>query len=184
MPDAGAAPPGQQTMIQMGLNSLATLPDQTDGQKASATAIFTHPQATGQSIQTNLKEARQSLSDAIKKNNSAQNDTLAVTAVTLTGQLTVIDGKAQAASYAILSADQQTKYETLPPGGPGGPEAGRGVAVWAPRHRPSGYLGAVNPVTGSDPTLLPCSDPGGWAAGIAEPAALCLTARSGSRKHD
>jgi hypothetical protein len=171
-------------MIQMRVNSLATLLDLTDAQKASATAIFTNAQAADQSIQTSLQEARQSLPDAIKKNNFAQIDTLAVTIGTLTGQLTAIDGKAQAASYAILTADQQTKYDTLPPGGPGGPEAGRGVAVWAPRHRPSGYLGAVNPVTGSDPTLLPCSDPGGWAAGIAEPAALCLTARSGSRKHD
>jgi hypothetical protein len=52
---------------------------------------------------------------------------LAAASGTLDGQLTAINSKAEAAFYAILTADQQTKFVSIPrrgPGGPGGPPPG------------------------------------------------------------
>ena len=117
------------TMVQMRVNSLARILNLTDAQKSAAKTILTDAQAAGQNIQVNLEEARQSLSDAIKKTDTGAIDTLAVTIGVLTGQLAAIDGKAQAALYASLTADQQAKYDSMPRGGagsPGGPAGPRG----------------------------------------------------------
>jgi hypothetical protein len=62
-----------------------------------------------------------SLSDAVKKNQTAVIDNLAFQIGTYEGQLTAVDSKAEAAFYAILTADQQAIYNTMPRGGPGGP---------------------------------------------------------------
>ena len=108
-------------MIQMRVNMLASELSLTDAQKTSATTIFTSAYTAGQSIQTSLQANRQSISDAVKKNDTATIDTLSVTAGTLSGQLTAIEAKADAAFYLILTSAQQTTYNSLPGGGPGGP---------------------------------------------------------------
>jgi hypothetical protein len=58
----------------------------------------------------------------INNNNSAAIDQLSATIVRLAGQMTAIHGKAEAAFYGILSADQRTKYDEVGRGpfGPGG----------------------------------------------------------------
>lgn len=119
----GGAPPDPQTMIQMRVDRMATSVSLTDAQKTKAIAIFTDAMSAGQPIQSDLQSNRQSLADAVKKNDTAAIGTLSITAGTLSGQLTAINTKAEAAFYAILTADQQAKYDAQPHGGPGGPGA-------------------------------------------------------------
>ena len=116
----GGTPPDPQTIIQMRVNRLATQLSLTDAQKTSATTIFTDALNAGQSIQAELRTNRQALSDAVKKNDIGAISTLSVTTGVLTGQLTAINSKADAAFYAILTPDQQAKYDSQPHGGPGG----------------------------------------------------------------
>src|ERR1700693_3755991 len=84
----GGAPPDPQTMIQRRVDRLATQLSLTDAQKAQATTIFTDAFTAGQSIQSDMHSNRQSLLDAVKKNDTAAISTLAVTSGVLSGQLT------------------------------------------------------------------------------------------------
>jgi Spy/CpxP family protein refolding chaperone len=123
-PPAPPTPPDPQVMIQMRVSFLASYLTLTDAQKAGATSIYTNACTAGQTIQTNLQTSRQSLASAVKKNDTATIATLAATIGTLTGQLTAINSTADASFYALLTADQQTRYDAMPPGfggGPGGP---------------------------------------------------------------
>lgn len=115
----GGQPPDPQTRIQMRVSFLAALLDLTDAQKAAATTIFTDAYTASQTPQSNLKAARQSLSDAVKSNNTGAIDQVSVSIGTLSGQLTAIESKAEAAFYAMLTAAQQAKYDARPHGGPG-----------------------------------------------------------------
>jgi len=118
-------------MIQHRVDQLTTLLSLTTAQQAQATTIFTNALNAGQSIQSSLKTDRDSLAAAIKTNNTATIDQVSATIGTLQGQLTAINAKSDAAFYAILTPDQQAKYDALPHGGPGGggfgpPGMGRG----------------------------------------------------------
>lgn len=125
------APPDPQAMIEMRVNMLAKVLNLTDAQKAQATSIFTNANTASQSIHPNLQSARQSLADAIKKNDVAAIESLSVTTGTLMGQLTAIESKADAAFYSMLTAEQQAKFDTMPRGrfgpGMGGPGGGPGM---------------------------------------------------------
>lgn len=104
-------------MIQMRVSYLATLLSLTSAQQTQATTIFTNAYTSSQSVQTSLRTDRQSLSAAVKTNNTTMIDQISATIGTLQGQLTDIHAKAEAAFYAILTADQQTKYDSMPHGG-------------------------------------------------------------------
>ena len=64
----------------------------------------------------------------MKANNAATIDQLAATIGTATGQLASINGKADAAFYAILTTDQKAIFDSHPAGGrgPGGFGGGPG----------------------------------------------------------
>jgi Spy/CpxP family protein refolding chaperone len=118
------SPPDPATMVQMRVAMLTSLLGLTDAQQTQATTIFTNAVTAAQAVQINEHTARQSLLTAIQSNDTASIDTLSQTIGGLVGQVIGINAKANAAFYAILTADQQTKYNTLPPGfgmGPGGP---------------------------------------------------------------
>lgn len=117
-------PPDPQRMVEMRVNALADRLGLTDDQKAKATTIFTDAQAAAQSIRSSSRTTRESLTEAIKNNNTAAIDQLSATLGTLTGQLTAIDSKADAAFYAILNADQKAKFDAGIRGRPGGPMMG------------------------------------------------------------
>jgi hypothetical protein len=119
-------PPDPATQAKMRVNMLSAQLNLTDAQKTSALSIFTAATTAAQTVQTSLQANRTSLADAIKANNTATIDQLAVTAGTLEGQLTAIDAKADAAFYAILTADQKTLYDSMPHGGPGFGRGGPG----------------------------------------------------------
>jgi Spy/CpxP family protein refolding chaperone len=116
--------PDPAAMVQMQVNMLAARLNLTDSQKAAALTIFTNSQTASQTIQSALQTARQSLSAAIKKNDTATIDQLSLTIGNATAQLTAIQSKAEAAFYAILTADQQALYDKMPPGGRGGGRGG------------------------------------------------------------
>lgn len=124
-PRDGGGPPGPPpdpaTMIQNRVNHLTTLLSLTAAQQAQATTIFTNAFNSSQSIQSSLQTDRQSLGDAVKANNSVSIDQIAANIGTLQGQITAINSKADAAFYALLTADQKAKFDALPHGGPGGP---------------------------------------------------------------
>jgi len=113
-------------MIQMKVDRLATLLSLTDAQKTEATTIFTNAYNSSQSIHTSLQTDQQTLSTAVKANDTAAIDQVSATIGTLQGQLAAINAKADAAFYAILTADQKAKYDALPHGGPGFGPPGRG----------------------------------------------------------
>ena len=75
-------------------------------------------------LRAEVQTARTGLDAAVKANQTATIDTLSTQLGTYEGQKLSIQSKAQAAFYAILTADQQAKYDTLH--GPGGPGGGRG----------------------------------------------------------
>ena len=122
-PPGGGTPPDPQTMISRRVDMLANQLSLTGDQKSMATTIFTNAFTASQAIQQSLQSNRQSLSDAVKKNDTAAIDTLAAASGTLSGQLTALNSKADAAFYAILTDDQKAKYDSGrggPGGGPGG----------------------------------------------------------------
>jgi Spy/CpxP family protein refolding chaperone len=118
-------------MIQMRVSHLTVLLNLTSSQQTQATTIFTNALTASQSVQSSLHTDRDTLAAAVKANNTATIDQVSVTIGTLQGQLTAINAKSDAAFYAILTADQQAKYDALPHGGPGG---GFGPPGMGPMH--------------------------------------------------
>jgi Spy/CpxP family protein refolding chaperone len=117
--------PTPPTPAQIAANQVARLTkllDLTSTQQASATTIFTTEQTTLATLRTSMQTARMALQTAITSNDTATIGTDATQIGTLTGEEVLAQATAAAAFYAILTADQQAKYETLGPlgGGPGG----------------------------------------------------------------
>jgi Spy/CpxP family protein refolding chaperone len=110
---------------------LTKILDLTAAQQTQATTIFTNEQTALTPIQTEVQTARTALAAAIKTNATPTIDSTSAQLGTYSGQITDIQSKAQAAFYAILTADQQTKYDSLHGmggfGGPGAASAFRGA---------------------------------------------------------
>lgn len=119
-------------MIANQVARLTTLLDLTTSQAAQATTIFTDAQSAVSTIQTTLSTYQTSLTTAIEGDNTSTIDTLAGEIGTAQGQMVDARAKAAAELYAILTATQQTKLQTLGlgilggggPGGFGGPGPG------------------------------------------------------------
>jgi Spy/CpxP family protein refolding chaperone len=128
---AAGTPPDPATMVANQVTRLTTLLSLTTAQAAQATTIFTNAATASTPLHTTLATDRDSLQTAIKGNATATIDQLATAIGSLEGQLLSIHSKANAAFYAILTADQQAKFDQLGghgfggPGGPGGPPPGR-----------------------------------------------------------
>jgi len=117
-----ATPPTPSQMVANQVARLTKLLDLNSAQQASATTIFTTEQTALATLRTSMQTARTALKTAITSDNTATIGTEATQIGTLTGEQVLAQATASAAFYAILTADQQTKYETLGPlgGGPGG----------------------------------------------------------------
>jgi Spy/CpxP family protein refolding chaperone len=122
-------------MLKMRVERLTEQLELTAAQVTKATSIYSDAQTASQAIQSSMQTNRQSLAEAVKKNDTAAIDRLSVTAGTLSGQITAIDSKAEAAFYAILTASQQAKYDTMPRRGPGGPGGPMGPQGFGPPRR-------------------------------------------------
>jgi Spy/CpxP family protein refolding chaperone len=95
---------------------LTKLLDLTSAQQASATTIFTTEQTALAPLATNMKTERTALKTAILANSSADIAAAATQIGDLTTERVTAEATADAAFYAILTPDQQTKYTTLKPG--------------------------------------------------------------------
>lgn len=117
---AGGSPPDPATMVQNQVARLTTLLSLTTAQASQATTIFTNAATAISTLQTTLGTDRDSLQTAIKSNATANIDQLSATIGALTGQITSVQSKADAAFYAILTTDQQAKLDQLGGFGRGG----------------------------------------------------------------
>jgi Spy/CpxP family protein refolding chaperone len=135
----GGPPPDSQAMPKMRVDFLSSQLHLSSAQKAKAKSIFTDASTASESIRSTLMDKRQSLSSAVKKNDTAAIDTLAAACGNLSGQLIGIESKSEAAFYAILTFDQQAQYDSIPHGAPGGRGGPRGPAGFGdPPHPPAG----------------------------------------------
>ena len=133
-------PPDPATMISRRVNRLTNVLGLTDAQQQQATRIFTDAATKASTIFTSLRSAHTDLKTAAQQNNASNIHIAATSIGNLTAQLTEVEALAQAAFYAILTPDQQTKLNQVdgrrpgmfggrpPMGGPGmGPQGfGRG----------------------------------------------------------
>jgi hypothetical protein len=122
---AQSTPPTPPTPAQIVANQVARLTkllDLNSTQQASATTIFTTEQTALATLRTSMQTARTALQTAIKSDDTATIGTESTQIGSLTGQEVLAQATAAGAFFAILSLDQQTKYESLGPlgGGPGG----------------------------------------------------------------
>ena len=103
------------------LTQLLTL---TTGQQTQATTLFTTAITADQALATQETTARTALLTAIKANNTAGIGTQAAAIATIDGQRIANSAKADAAFYALLTADQKTKLDSLNDDGFFGPGFG------------------------------------------------------------
>ncbi len=130
--DGGGTPPDPATMAQHQVERLTTLLSLTTAQASQATTIFTNAATAAAALQTTLVADRTSLQAAIKSNAATTIDQLSTAIGTLQGQMLSIQSKADAAFYAILTSDQQTKLDSIGGFGRGG--FGPGPGGPPPRH--------------------------------------------------
>ena len=127
-------PPTPAQIAQRQVDHLTRMLALTSAQQAQALTIFTNAATAGASLHDSMKTAHDALSAAITGNNAGAIDQAAATIGSLSGQETSIRGKADAAFYQILTADQQAEYSKMIAHGPGGPGFG-------PRMRSGGHGG-------------------------------------------
>ena len=130
-PRAIGTPPDPTTAAQNRVARLTTLLDLTTAQAAQATTIFTNSLTAISPLQATLKTDRQTLETAISVNALSVIDQISANMGTVTGQITAIQSKAEAALYAILTPAQQAKVAQL--GGLGGPGGFGGRGGRGPR---------------------------------------------------
>jgi len=99
----------------------------TDAQKTQATTIFTAADTALTTLRGTMTAARDALKPAIKENRSdAELDRLSAAIGTVYAQQTAVQAKAEAKFYALLTAEQKTKYDALANRTGGAPGAGGG----------------------------------------------------------
>jgi Spy/CpxP family protein refolding chaperone len=125
---AQGTPPSPAEFVQRRIEHLTSALSLTTAQQQQATTIFTNAANAATALRDSSNAARQSLSAAVKSNDTTGIDLASTTIGNLTAQLTALNAKADAAFYLILTPDQQTKFNSLKgPGGPGGFGGGRGA---------------------------------------------------------
>ncbi len=99
----------------------------TDTQKTQAKAIFDAAETASDTARGQLTAAQDALQAAVKANKSdAELDRLAAATGAVQGQLAGIRAKASAKFYALLTAEQKTKYDARQASrGTGGPSGFR-----------------------------------------------------------
>jgi Spy/CpxP family protein refolding chaperone len=115
-------PPAPAQIVARQVERLTKLLDLTASQQSQATTIFTTEQTAMAALRTSNQTDRSALRAAIKSNDTGGIASEAARIGVLTGQQVLAEATASAAFYVILTADQQSKYDTLGPlvGGPGG----------------------------------------------------------------
>jgi Spy/CpxP family protein refolding chaperone len=140
-----ATAPDPAAMVKNQVDRLTALLSLSTAQATQATTIFTASLNSVAPLQTALNTDWQSMRTAVKANQTGKIGLLATDIGTLTGQIAAIQNNADAAFYAILTADQQTKLDQIGGiggrgrggrGGPGGMGPGRGMGAQGRMGRP------------------------------------------------
>lgn len=113
-------PPDPAQMVQMRVDRMNEALKLTKPQQKQVTQIYMDAQTANQSVMGGMREANQSLTAAIKTNDPNAMSQAANTIGTLTAQMTVNNAKAEAAVFALLTPDQQAKYQPMAGGMRGG----------------------------------------------------------------
>ena len=138
--DNTATSPTPPTPAQVASDEVARLTvllTLTTAQQTSALATFTTEQTALAGYETSLTTARTALKTAVESNAATIGSEAAVIG-TLLGQEVLAQATAQAAFYASLTADQQTKYAQLIQTGILGPGLGGRGGPGGPGGRPGG----------------------------------------------
>jgi Spy/CpxP family protein refolding chaperone len=128
----GRTPPTVAERVAHRVARLTALLTLTTTQQAQATTLFTTEETALDAIRTDMQTLRTSLQTAVKANNSSAIVTVATQIGADTTKQVEAQATADAAFYALLTTDQQTKFNELNtsgfggrgfggPGGPGGP---------------------------------------------------------------
>jgi Spy/CpxP family protein refolding chaperone len=116
-------PPTPAAMAQHQVQRYTTLLTLTPAQVEQATTIFTTEATAHQNSRASERTAHQALEAAIKSNDTATIQSTSTTLGQMTGEMMAAHALAQAQFYAILTADQKTKFGELEQehmmGGPG-----------------------------------------------------------------
>lgn len=107
-------------LVEARVSMLAQALSLSDAQKQQAKKLFLDAQEAGRRYRDEIQVARQELQTAVKANDLAAIERSARDIGSATGEITAIDARAQAAFYALLTAEQKTKYDQMP---------GRGLGV-------------------------------------------------------
>lgn len=118
-----ATPPDTATVVANKVRRLTSLLTLTTAQATQAATIFTNALNAVAPIETTLSGYHTSLQAAVKTNSTSVIDNLSAQIGTAHGQITAIQNKADAAFYALLTADQKAKLDAANNGFGGG---GRG----------------------------------------------------------
>jgi Spy/CpxP family protein refolding chaperone len=127
-------PPSSADMVANRVARLTKLLSLTTAQQTQATTIFTAAENTLSSLRTSMQTARTSLNTAIKNSDTAGISSAATQIGGITTQEVQTQATAEAAFYAILTAEQKTKYDQSGPAGGGG-WGGRGMGMGMGRPR-------------------------------------------------
>jgi Spy/CpxP family protein refolding chaperone len=105
------------------MNAVLTL---NSAQQSQIRTILTNQETVEQGFRTSMHAAHANLKTAIQNDDAASIETLSQQLGAVTGQSIAAHAKAEAAIYAALSPEQQTKAAQVPEllgegGGPGGP---------------------------------------------------------------
>lgn len=133
-PEPPPGPPDPATMAQHRVHFLTSQLSLTAQQQQQALTIFTNAATSQSSMHENMKAAHDSLNTAVKNNDANGITQAANTIGSLTAQATVAEAKADAALYAILTPDQQTKMSQMEAHGPGMHMRGPGPGPMPPDH--------------------------------------------------
>lgn len=116
-------PPTPASIAQRQVQRYTTLLTLNANQVEQATTIFTTEATSEQSSRASERAAHQALEAAIKANDTATIQSTATTLGQMSGEMMTAHALARAQFYALLTADQKTKYSQLEQehmmGGPG-----------------------------------------------------------------
>ncbi len=123
------APPDPASMAQHRVTQLTGQLGLTSAQAAQATTIYTNSAAAVAPLQAQMRNLQIAMQGAVKSGAADIIEQTAAQMGTLTGQITALQSKADAAFYAGLSTSQQAAANAIPgalggPHGPGGPGGG------------------------------------------------------------
>jgi Spy/CpxP family protein refolding chaperone len=122
-PPPHTPPPTPAAIAQHQVQRYTTLLTLNANQVEQATTIFTTEATTEQNSRASERAAHQTLETAIKAGDTATIQTTATTLGQMSGEMMAAHALARSQFYALLTADQKTKYSQLEQehmmGGPG-----------------------------------------------------------------